>query len=126
MAAHNGPHPGRPRKERKCPKSPAEFAEHLGSLGVPAEQVAERLGICYETFRVDKQLSVAWKKGLARTCEWLRSVQLQTAKKVPVMQIWLGKQMLGQRDRNEITGADGGPITLAWAGEEPPWSKKRT
>jgi hypothetical protein len=26
------------------------------------------------------------------------------------MLIWLGKQMLGQRDRSEVTGADGNPI----------------
>ena len=28
----------------------------------------------------------------------------------PTMQIWLGKQLLGQVDRQEVTGKDGGPI----------------
>jgi DNA-binding MarR family transcriptional regulator len=28
----------------------------------------------------------------------------------PTMLVWLGKQWLGQSDRHELTGADGGPI----------------
>jgi hypothetical protein len=28
----------------------------------------------------------------------------------PTMLIWLGKQKLGQRDKQEVTGVDGGPI----------------
>ena len=33
------------------------------------------------------------------------------------MLIWLGKQMLGQRDKQEITGADGGPIQQQHSGK---------
>jgi hypothetical protein len=30
------------------------------------------------------------------------------------MQIWLGKQYLGQRDKQELTGANGGAVQLQW------------
>lgn len=46
----------------------------------------------------------------------LRRVQFQTATedRNPTMLIWLGKQMLGQQDRQQFehTGADKGPIQL--------------
>ena len=29
-----------------------------------------------------------------------------------IMQIWLGKQVLNQKDRQETTGADGGPVEM--------------
>ncbi len=41
----------------------------------------------------------------------LRRLQWQTAQSGnPTMQIWLGKQYLGQSDKQEIAGKDGGPI----------------
>lgn len=41
----------------------------------------------------------------------LRRLQWKSAQNGNVaMQIWLGKQMLGQRDKSELTGRDGGPI----------------
>lgn len=41
----------------------------------------------------------------------LRRMQWKSAEAGNVTaQIWLGKQILGQRDKSEFTGADGGPI----------------
>lgn len=41
----------------------------------------------------------------------LRRLQFTSAKNGNVtMQIWLGKQLLGQKDRQELTGANNGPI----------------
>lgn len=41
----------------------------------------------------------------------LRRMQWKAAKDGnPTMLVWLGKQMLGQRDKQEISGPDGGPI----------------
>jgi hypothetical protein len=30
------------------------------------------------------------------------------------MLVWLGKQYLAQRDKNELTGADGKDLTITW------------
>jgi hypothetical protein len=51
------------------------------------------------------------KKGRESGRESLRRVQWKLALRGhPTMLIWLGKQHLGQRDKFEHTGADGGPI----------------
>lgn len=43
----------------------------------------------------------------------LRRMQWKTAQDGnPTMQIWLGKQMLNQRDKKEVTGKDGGPVEI--------------
>lgn len=43
----------------------------------------------------------------------LRAKQYQTAMSGNVpMQIWLGKQRLGQSDKTEVSGKDGGPVVL--------------
>jgi len=41
-------------------------------------------------------------------------MQWEAAKKGNVtMMIWLGKQLLGQRDQMEHSGPDGGPVSIA-------------
>lgn len=54
------------------------------------------------------------EKARAEACKNLLSAQFTTAinDRNPTMQIWLGKQYLGQKDvsRTEHTGADGAPI----------------
>ena len=40
----------------------------------------------------------------------LRRLQWETAKRSATMQIWLGKQYLGQKDKQEQSGPDGGPV----------------
>jgi hypothetical protein len=30
------------------------------------------------------------------------------------MLVWLGKQYLGQREKNEVTGADGKDLVITW------------
>jgi hypothetical protein len=30
------------------------------------------------------------------------------------MLVWLGKQYLGQREKNELTGADGKDLVITW------------
>jgi hypothetical protein len=111
MPKHPGGRPkGSGKKERKIPKTPEEFAEYLGSIGVPGVQVAERLGVHYDTFHDESSLFQAYKRGLERLCDHLRTLQAKTAEKSFVMQIWLGKQLLQQRDKQELSGPDGAPI----------------
>ena len=40
----------------------------------------------------------------------LRSLQMEQARKNPIMQIFLGKNYLDQADKTELTGKDGAPL----------------
>jgi hypothetical protein len=65
--------------------------------------------------------SEAWAAGKSHLNNRLRVAQVELAidDKNPTMQIWLGKQLLGQRDykRIEVTGAGGGPLEISEGGE---------
>lgn len=59
----------------------------------------------------DPDFSTRIEKGRERGKESLRRKQYKLAEKGhPTMLIWLGKQVLGQRDKFEHAGPDGGPI----------------
>ena len=83
------------------------------------EEIADEFGITTTTlYRRCKQdlgitfvaLSLQKKaKGKSR----LRAAQYKAAMEGNItMQIWLGKQLLGQRDKTEISGGDNGPIPI--------------
>lgn len=79
--------------------------EHMGRiLGVSGSLLANP----------DKPWREIVLRARAETCKDLLAAQLVTAitDRNPTMQIWLGKQLLGQKDvqRVESTGADGGPV----------------
>jgi hypothetical protein len=81
-----------------------------GLLGIHPNTLYER---CKEDNKISFSDYSAQKKSEGK--EILRAKQYDTAvgdskKSIPgnvSMQIWLGKQYLGQRDKNELTGADG-------------------
>ena len=78
-------------------------AEMAGVLGCHVDTITER--------KKEEAFSGALEKGRASGKASLRRLQWNTAKGGSTgMQIWLGKQWLGQRDKLEHTGADGGPI----------------
>jgi len=57
--------------------------------------------------------SAVYKKHQGTGKQSLRRMQLQAAEKGNVaMLIWLGKQWLGQSDKQELTGKDGEPIAF--------------
>jgi len=103
---------GRPYKPITMPTDPNELAYKLGSIGCPLYEVAETFGLTHETFVKRNEIFDAYKKGLDDVRRYLRQLQLKTAEKNPVMQIWLGKQMLNQKDRQELSGPDNGAIKL--------------
>ena len=103
---------GRAYKPIKMPTEPGELAYKLGSIGCPLYEVAETFGLSVNTFNQHTPLIDAYKKGLDDVRRYLRQLQLKTAEKNPVMQIWLGKQMLNQKDRQELSGPDNGAIKL--------------
>jgi len=62
---------------------------------------------CHE----DGEVFAAWDGGKHAGRARLRLAQYATAiERNPTLLIWLGKQFLGQRDKTEVTGLDGGPI----------------
>ncbi len=91
----------------------------LLEAGCSGESIATQLGIhrttLYNRCKNDTGLTFSTfsqqKKMLGDNL--LRAKQYQTAMSGNVtMQIWLGKQRLGQSDKNELTGKDGERIVI--------------
>jgi hypothetical protein len=103
------------------PKKPIdwEMVEKLCGWQATQEEIAQFCGVCVDTLdnRCKNEHGISFseffdqKRGTGKIS--LRRAQWQTAMKGnPTMQIWLGKQHLGQKDKSEtaLTGKDGGPI----------------
>jgi hypothetical protein len=100
-----------------------EDLEELASKGNSNETIARLLKVSKATLQRriadSPQVADAIAQGRARVEDKLRTVQLETAYAVGLpgsatLQIWLGKQLLGQRDVRavEVSGANGGPLEL--------------
>lgn len=109
------PDGGRPRIEI----SDEDFAKltNMVRIQCTAEECALVLGLSPDT--LDRRLKERGYEGFAEfykahTAEGrasLRRMQWRAAENGNTgMLVWLGKQMLGQRDKTEHTGKDGGPI----------------
>jgi hypothetical protein len=88
--------------------------EKLASIGCTKAEICAVVGCSQDTLmaRFSEQIAKGQENGKTR----LRKKQIEVALAGNVsMLIFLGKNMLGQSDamRNEITGADGGPIQSA-------------
>ncbi|MBK8200270.1 MAG: hypothetical protein IPK75_18135 [Acidobacteria bacterium] len=89
--------------------------EKLGALNATQEEIAGWFGCSLAT--IEKRLQQpryreAYERGRARGRLSVRREQIELMKKgSATMAIWLGKQLLGQRDvtASEVTGAGGGP-----------------
>jgi hypothetical protein len=93
----------------------------LATIGCTDEEIAAVMNISHDTLsrrrKSDPHLAevIEHARGLGKTT--LRRLQWQQANAGnPTMLIWLGKQMLGQKDRHEHTGEGGGPIELIITG----------
>ena len=97
---------GRPRAEVDPTK-----VEALAALQCTKEEIASGLGISLRTLErrmnENEEIVEAIKRGRERGRMSLRRMQYEAAKNGNVtMQIWLGKQWLGQKDKHEIGMAD--------------------
>jgi uncharacterized protein (DUF2384 family) len=108
---------GRPRS-----RIALDQVERLASIFCTDEDIAGYFGVSLRTIERHKKQAKykeALEKGHARGRISLRRLQWITAnygeRASAIMQIWLGKQYLGQKDRiaNEHTGRDGAPIEVA-------------
>ena len=90
--------------------------EALCQVGATDEEIAGHFAVSVRTImRLKKRVEYrdVFTRGRADSRISLRRAQRQTALAGnATMQIWLGKQELGQVDRVEHTGAQGGPIQI--------------
>jgi hypothetical protein len=84
------------------------YPEIAAVFGLKKRQFIDRIG-------ADPELRELIEEGRANGCASIRRAQFKAAVEGDrTMLVWLGKQYLGQRDREQIehTGGDGGPIVL--------------
>lgn len=108
------------RKKKPGPKKKTFDLDKLKSLrglGCTDDEIAAFFGVSTDTIgrrkKNNKKFAEAYKEGAELGKMSLRRLQWKKAKSGHAgMQIWLGKQHLGQKDRaaSEISGPDGKPI----------------
>lgn len=109
------------------PVKPMDIAviERAASIGCSPEEIAALCQVSRTTFfaRIasDPALADAVERGRDQGRATLRRMQWQAAQNGnPAMLIWLGKQLLGQRDKQEISGDADQPIVVTYRWAEPP------
>jgi len=86
-------------------------AEKYSSIMCTQSEIASLLGVSLALLEHDPEFIRIHKKGMESGKASLRRMQYLNANKGnATMQIWLGKQYLGQKDKQEITGKDGEPL----------------
>jgi len=86
--------------------------EVLAGMGAPQEDIASWFGMSVDTLM--RNFAEPLKRGSSKVNNRLRMAQYQSAignekKKIkpnPTLQIWLGKQLLGQSDKFEVGNKD--------------------
>jgi hypothetical protein len=113
--------PPRDQKRRSGPGSGAKIdlgvVERAASIGCSKEEVAAVLGIHRDTLHEhiarNPEIQEALDHGGSKGRATLRRLQWKGAEDGnATMLVWLGKQLLGQKDSIAHTGGDGGPITI--------------
>ncbi len=104
------------KRGRKKIEIDYEKAEKLASIMCTQSEIASVLGVSLALLEHDPEFLRIHKKGMEHGKASVRRMQFQAANGGnATMQIWLGKQYLGQRDKQdtEITGKDGAPVCVA-------------
>jgi len=100
-------------------------AIRLAQIQCTDKEIAHCLGVHETTLIRRKQEDTEFAEILERARSngrmSLRRVQWQSAQAGnATMQIWLGKQILGQRDKHEFSGDPDNPLTVRYVVEVPP------
>jgi hypothetical protein len=91
-----------------------EKAEKLATIMCTQSEIASVLGVSLTVLEHDPEFQRIHKKGMEHGKASVRRMQFTSANSGnATMQIWLGKQYLGQRDKQELTGADNTPLIPA-------------
>jgi hypothetical protein len=92
--------------------------EKLASLSCTDQEVAGFFNVSVRTIeqrrKQQPEFAQAINRGRAKCQINVRRAQMKWMEKSPAICIWLGKQLLGQRDLTpvELTGAKGKPVAL--------------
>ena len=89
-----------------------KIVEEMASIGCTPREISGVMGFPIGLLKSNHQLSYAVLRGNERAKMSLRRLQWKTAQKNPIMQIFLGKQLLGQSDKVEHT-KDAGDLERA-------------
>ena len=101
---------GRPRIEIDY-----DAVEKLANLQCTQAEIAAWLGCSVDTLLRDEKFCEIYKSGLENGKMSLRRHQWRALEEGnTTMLVWLGKQYLGQREKNELTGADGKDFVFTW------------
>jgi len=109
------------QKRRSGPGSGAVFdygvVERSAAVGCSKEEIASLLWVArsafYRHIDKDEKLRDALENGAAKGRATLRRLQWKGAEEGnATMLVWLGKQLLGQKDSIAHTGGDGGALTI--------------
>jgi hypothetical protein len=114
------PAPNIPTPNKKRGRKPAVLdltvIERAAGIGCTIDEIAAVMNVHRDTLygRIAKEpeIGLAIARGRDNGKATLRRLQWQAANDGnPTMLIWLGKQLLEQRDKHEVGGVNGGPIT---------------
>jgi len=101
----------RPKKELDY-----ELIEKLSMIQCTQEEIAEIVEVCTRTLQRDDEFCRIYKKGKESGKTSLRRMQWKSAEGGnATMQIWLGKQYLGQSDKQEVE--HGGAVKHSYVAE---------
>ena len=88
------------RKERKKKELTADEVYRRAAIGCTCVEIAEAFRVSVDMIQDNFNLDL--HEGWADFKEELRQMQYESAKKNVAMQIWLGKQVLGQAEKQDI------------------------
>lgn len=98
-----------------------ELVAKLAEIQCTQEEIARILGCSTKTLQRDEEYGLIYKKAAETGRMSLRRYQWKSAEKGNVtMQIWLGKQFLGQKDiitYNNLDDTEDDPLTMAIKGQ---------
>ena len=101
------------KRGRKKIEIDYEKAEKLASIMCTQSEIASVLGVSVALLEHNPEFIRIHKKGMEHGRASLRRMQYTAANSGnATMQIWLGKQYLSQKDKQEITGKDGAPLAV--------------
>jgi len=90
-----------------------ELIGKLSSIQCTQIEIATFLGVNVSTLKRDDEFCTIYKKGIEEGKISLRRLQWKLADRGNVtMAIWLGKQYLGQKDKQELSGDKDQPIIV--------------
>lgn len=89
---------GRPKKEINY-----DLVESLAGIFCTQEEIANIIGVSLRTLQRDERFGVIYKQSMESAKSSLRRFQFKSAQNGSVpMQIWLGKQYLGQEEKKHL------------------------